>query len=75
MTAREFQERTSARVAVLSALEYRARRAAQLGLRLKGLVLTEAEADAITTLKGQRVWVEGRLLPVRKVIPFRIRID
>ncbi len=71
MTATEFKARTEARIAVLSALEYRARRAKQLGLSLKALVLTEAESQAIHADVGQRCWIEGRLLKVHRVIPTR----
>lgn len=71
MTAHEFHERTTARVAVLHALEYRARRAAQLGLRIRGWVLTEAESTAITADVGQRCWIDGRLMRVDRVIANR----
>jgi hypothetical protein len=71
VTATEFKERTEARISVLHALEYRVRRANQLGIRLRGFVLTEAEAEAITTGPGMRCWIDGRLMPVAKVIPTR----
>jgi hypothetical protein len=71
MTAREFHDRTMARITVMQALEARAKRAAALGIRLRGLVLTEAEAAALTVERGGRCWIDGRLMPVHRIIAAR----
>jgi hypothetical protein len=74
MTSKQFADTIQHRISVLRSLEYRAKRAHALGLRITGWVITEDEA------KGLRVWrdclVSGPDMPrpyakVRKVIAHR----
>jgi hypothetical protein len=75
MTRSDFESTMQHRISVLRSLEYRAKRAHALGLKITGWVLTKDEASA--------VWVEGTTplvagdagsirLPVRRVIDYRL---
>jgi hypothetical protein len=73
MTREQFITTIDHRIAVLSSLEYRAKRAHALGLRITGWVLTEDESRGLCAWVGCRVGPSalGPRQPVKRIIPTR----
>jgi hypothetical protein len=73
MTKAEFITTIDHRIAVLSSLEYRAKRANALGLRITGWVLTRDEANGLQVWEGCVTGPVGKQnrARVKRIIPNR----
>jgi hypothetical protein len=71
MTKEQFITTIDHRIAVLSSLEYRAKRANALGLKITGWVLTEDESKGLCVWKDCRTGPQYAYVPVKRIIPNR----